>query len=63
MKERLLRYIKNEQGDEAVEKVMLIGAGVVLSLAVIGFMTYQINHGAANGKDKMQEAIEEGMRS
>lgn len=60
---KIIEYIKNEQGDEAIEKVMLIGAGVVLSLIVIGFMTFQVNHGAENGKDKMQEAILEGMRS
>lgn len=60
---KIINYILDESGDEAIEKVMLIGAGVILSLAVIGFMAYQINHGAANGKDKMQEAIEEGMRS
>lgn len=60
---KIIEYIKNEQGDEAIEKVMLIGACVVLSLIVIGFMTFQVNHGADNGKDKMQEAILEGMRS
>lgn len=62
MKERLKRYLRREEGDEAIEKVILIGAAVVLSLAVIGFMTYQINQGAKNGKDAMNEAIQEGLR-
>ena len=60
---KLRIYVLDEQGVEAIEKIIIIGAGVVLSLIVIGFMTFQVNHGAENGKDKMQEAILEGMRS
>lgn len=31
-------YIRNEQGDEAVEKAILIGAAVVLALLVVTYI-------------------------
>lgn len=31
-------YLTSERGDEAVEKVLLVGAAVILALIVVGFI-------------------------
>lgn len=48
-------YVSDEKGDEAVEKIIIIGAGVVLAIAVIAFLTYRVNQGASEGANKAKE--------
>lgn len=57
---KLRTYLMDEQGDEAIEKIIIIGAGVVLAIAVIGFFTFRINQGASEGANKAKEAGDVG---
>lgn len=53
-------YVNDEQGDEAVEKIIIIGAGVVIAIAVIAFFTFRVNQGATEGANKAKEAGDMG---
>lgn len=57
---KIHNYVSDEQGDEAVEKIIIIGAGVVLAIAVIAFLTFRVNQGASEGANKAKEAGDVG---
>lgn len=55
-------YWNSEQGNEPINKTMLIGCAVILALAVISFWRWQIDSAPETAKDAMTDAVREGMR-